>query len=111
VSDPSSVIAEVERERFWRDRCAEPAPGHYPVRCRRDLNHPDGHVGIGARIVSELGELPKRWEPTYVQWPGIGNPASAKAGKVPGAFRCWCTLKREPAVGWWAITEHPRQAR
>jgi hypothetical protein len=108
VSDPTSVIAEVEHERFWRYRCGEPAPGHYPVRCRRDLSHPDGHVGIGARVVSALSERPMRWESTYVTWPGTGNPVSAQVGD---GYRCWCTLKREPKVGWWAITEHPCQAR
>jgi hypothetical protein len=106
VSWPTA-IAEVEGERFWRDRCAEPAPKHYPVRCRRDLGHPEGHVGIGARVVSELGELPMRWDTTYVTWRGQGNFVSAKVGD----WRCWCTLRREPEIGSWAITEHPRKAR
>lgn len=99
----TGILAEVEVERFWRYRCSEPAPGHCPVRCRRDLAHPDGHVGIGARIVTALGE-PLRWEQTYVTWPGVGNPVSAKVG----AWRCWCTLKHEPPVGAWAIREHPK---
>lgn len=101
--ESSVAIAEAEHERFWRYRCAEPCPGHYPVRCRRDLSHPDGHLGIGYRIASELGAEPLRWEATYVTWRGEGNAISAKVGK----WRCWCDLKKEPPVPTWAIREHP----
>lgn len=65
------AIAEAEQERWWRYRCGEPNLERYPVRCRRDLNHPTPHVGLGH-------------EPAV--WPGTGNTASAKVGEN---YRCW----------------------
>jgi len=104
MTDP---IVEVERKRIWRERCGEPAPGHYPVRCLRDLRHADGHLGIGGRIASPFGEDPIRYETTYVSWPGVGNALSAQRDK----FRCWCTLKDEPPAPSWAVREYPRRLR
>lgn len=98
------AIAEVELERWWRYRCGEPAPGHYLVRCRRDLNHPDGHLGIGSRICSPYGQA-LRYEATYISWPGIGNAVSAQRGSP---VRCWCTLAREDPVPAWKIRVYPR---
>lgn len=101
----TDAVTEVEEDRAWRQCCGEPAPGHYPVRCRRLLGHPDGHLGIGSRIASQLGEE-LRYESTYVTWPGVGNALSAQRDK----FRCWCTLKNEPLVPSWAIREYPRRS-
>lgn len=67
--------SEVDRRRIWRDRCGEPMPDGFPVRCRRDLDHPEPHVGT-------------RHAPTdYVEWPGRGNSESANHG---GGTKCWC---------------------
>lgn len=67
------ALAEADLERWWRYRCGEPNLDRYPIRCRRDLNHPSPHVGL-------LGEL--------VVWEGDGNPVSAQAGGADH-YRCW----------------------
>jgi len=65
------LVDEVELDRFWRDRCGEPSP-HWPIRCRRDLDHESPHVGAGRDIVV---------------WDGTGNAISAQTD--PG-LTCWC---------------------
>lgn len=71
-------VDEAKRKRVWRERCAEPQPGNFPVRCRRDLGHPDGHIGFDSRmLISDPNERPMRWVTWYVSWPGVGNQVSA----------------------------------
>lgn len=82
-----TTAQEVNLERIWRERCGEPKLDQFPIRCRRDLNHPDGHAGLASRIISEPGERPMRWETWIASWPGPGNEVSAKVGN----YRCWCS--------------------
>ncbi len=89
-----AVLPEVWKERIWAERCGEPCPDRYPVRCRRDLNHPDGHIGLdwklkdGAQLDNSLGFSRYKiedFDEFYIYWPGTGNAVSGyKTGK------CWC---------------------
>lgn len=69
----TAAIAEARRHRAWRERCGEPCRDRFPVRCRRDLEHPSPHVGI-------VGE-------DLVSWRGTGN---ADPVQVTGQ-NCWCS--------------------
>lgn len=74
---PADGIAEAQTERWWRYRCGEPHLGRYPIRCRRDLNHPSPHIGIGHEPVS---------------WEGVGNAISAQNGD----YKCWGGCSAHP---------------
>lgn len=90
-----SPETEAHTERIWRERCAEPCPDRYPIRCRRDLNHPDGHLGLSYTLTDPGHREPApgstgyrivgmRWREDHVAWPGHGNDTSAYGRK------CWC---------------------
>jgi hypothetical protein len=75
---PLEALVEAIQERWWRFRCGEPHLDRYPVRCRRDLNHPSPHIGLDSELAV---------------WDGTGNPVSAQVGGT-GHYRCWGYCER-----------------